>query len=241
VSLAALVAATSEFEKPIERVSQLHSRTLRNLPRLEWAAITPVKARASSLHRSSSTTPLVRIVRPDMPLLNSIPHVVIFNLNETEDGRVNRLQEKELFRSQKYATAVYRINLAERLQRLGMRLRLTARAPPQIKGFSQEYLDASSPRRKEVERRSRRNEGTTGKLKEFSKGRCRIKPGGALADRRSKKFDHEEMKARHQEMDARCGNEARLAVEQAQERGPIVQKPEEIESYTQTAVTFARR
>src|SRR5882672_2879640 len=94
--------------------------------------------------------------RPDRETGYAAPqlhtHVVIFNMTETEDGRVKPLQEKELFRSQKYATAVYRINLAERLQKLGYEIEVDRKGAPQIKGFSQEYLDASSPRRKEVER-----------------------------------------------------------------------------------------
>jgi len=161
-------------------------------------------------------------------------------MTETEDGRVKPLQEKELFRSQKYATAIYRINLAERLQKLGYEIEVDRKGAPQIKGFSQEYLDASSPRRKEVEREAAEMKERLEVEGVSVKEGAGLNQAAALADRRSKKFDHEEMKARHQEMDARFGNEARLAVEQAKERGPIVQKPEEIEKHTQTAVTFAR-
>jgi len=56
-----------------------------------------------------------------------------------------------------------------------------------------------------------------------------INQAAALSDRRSKKFDRDEMKARHLEMDARFDNEARRVVEQATERGPIHQKPEELD------------
>lgn len=46
-------------------------------------------------------------------------HAVIFNLTETADGTVRPLQPRELYRSQQYATAVYRSELAARLTALG--------------------------------------------------------------------------------------------------------------------------
>lgn len=42
-------------------------------------------------------------------------HAVIFNLTETADGSVRPLQPRELYRTQQYATAVYRSELAARL------------------------------------------------------------------------------------------------------------------------------
>jgi len=50
-------------------------------------------------------------------------HVVIFNMTETVEGKIRSVQPRELYRSQQYATAIYRMNLAEKLQNLGMRLR----------------------------------------------------------------------------------------------------------------------
>src|SRR6266513_2511032 len=43
-------------------------------------------------------------------------HVVFFNLTETEDGDVYALQPRELYKTQQYATAVYRSELAARLK-----------------------------------------------------------------------------------------------------------------------------
>src|SRR2546429_3846131 len=78
-------------------------------------------------------------------------HVVIFNVTKTEDGRTKPLQPLELYRSQQYATALYRVNLAERLQKLGYEIEVDARTgAPEIKGFSKEYLRESSPRSQEV-------------------------------------------------------------------------------------------
>src|SRR5207249_4754726 len=46
-------------------------------------------------------------------------HVVFFNLTETDDGDAHALQPRELYKTQQYATAVYRSELAHRLKELG--------------------------------------------------------------------------------------------------------------------------
>src|SRR5581483_2033612 len=171
------------------------------------------------------------------PQLHS--HAVIFNMTDM-DGRIKPLQEKELFRSQKFATAVYRIHLAERLQNLGYEVRVDQKGAPQIKGISKEYIDASSPRRREVEHQAAKLKERLEKDGIVVKDGAGINQAAALTDRRSKKYDPVEMRARHLEMDARFNHEARRVVEQAKERGPVIRKPEEIERNTQTAVTFAR-
>ena len=43
-------------------------------------------------------------------------HVVFFNLTETDNGETRALQPRELYRSQQYATAIYRSELALRLK-----------------------------------------------------------------------------------------------------------------------------
>ena len=78
-------------------------------------------------------------------------HVVIFNMTQTEDGKVRSVQSLQLYRSQKFTTAIYRAILAEKLQALGYEIRVDPRTgAPEIKGFTEEYLQDSSPRRKEV-------------------------------------------------------------------------------------------
>lgn len=42
-------------------------------------------------------------------------YAVIFNLTETADGTIRPLQPRELYRTQQYATAVYRSEMAARL------------------------------------------------------------------------------------------------------------------------------
>src|ERR1019366_9480722 len=77
-------------------------------------------------------------------------HAVIFNLTARENGQTRALQERSLFQSQQYATSVYRSDLAIRLQGLGYEIDRGKHGQPEIKGYTQEYLDASSPRREQI-------------------------------------------------------------------------------------------
>src|SRR5260370_5359248 len=78
-------------------------------------------------------------------------HVVFFNLTETGNGETRPLQPQELYRTQQYATAVYRSELPHRLQEVGYEIEHSTSGQPKIKSYSREYLDASSPRRKQIE------------------------------------------------------------------------------------------
>src|SRR5258706_12595580 len=72
-------------------------------------------------------------------------HVVIFNMTETAEGKIRSVQPLELYRSQQYATAIYRMNLAEKLQGLGHEIEIDARTgAPEIKGFSKENFHDSN-------------------------------------------------------------------------------------------------
>jgi conjugative relaxase-like TrwC/TraI family protein len=77
-------------------------------------------------------------------------HAVIFNMTVGENGQSHALQERSLFQSQQYATSVYRSELALRLQKLGYEIEVGKHGQPEIKGYTQEYLDASSPRREQI-------------------------------------------------------------------------------------------
>lgn len=77
-------------------------------------------------------------------------HALIFNVTERENGQTRALQERSLFQSQKYVTSVYRSELAMRLQKLGYDIETGKHGQPEIKGYTQAYLDASSPRREQI-------------------------------------------------------------------------------------------
>ena len=78
-------------------------------------------------------------------------HAVVFNVTETADGNTRALQPQELYKTQQYATAVYRPELAARLQVMGYEIERGEHGQPEIKGYSREYLKALSPRRQPIE------------------------------------------------------------------------------------------
>src|SRR6185295_13400598 len=168
-------------------------------------------------------------------------HVVVFNMTQCEDGKVRSVQSRQLYRTQKLATAIYRARFAEKLQALGYEIRVDPRTgAPEIKGFTEEYLQDSSPRRKEVLTEK-------GKMKERleSEGKtvsdnARLQQAAARINRRSKNFDRDLMRTRALEMDVRHGYQAQRVVAEAQERLPTRLSQNEIEKRAQEAVTFAR-
>jgi len=77
-------------------------------------------------------------------------HAVVFNVTERADGSTRALQPHSLFESQQYATAVYQSELMYRLRNLGYEIESGKSGAPEIKGYTQEYLDASSPRSRQI-------------------------------------------------------------------------------------------
>jgi conjugative relaxase-like TrwC/TraI family protein/excisionase family DNA binding protein len=77
-------------------------------------------------------------------------HAVIFNVTERGDGQTRALQERGLFDSQQFATAVYQSELTYRLRNLGYEIEAGRSGAPEIKGYTQEYLDASSQRSQQI-------------------------------------------------------------------------------------------
>src|SRR6202166_3699743 len=77
-------------------------------------------------------------------------HAVIFNMTEREDGTMRALQPRSLFETQQFATAIYQSHLTYQLRSLGYEIEPGRSGAPEIKGYSQEYLDASSPRRQQI-------------------------------------------------------------------------------------------
>jgi conjugative relaxase-like TrwC/TraI family protein len=158
-------------------------------------------------------------------------HAVIFNLTETADGTVRPLQPRELYRSQQYTTAVYRSELAARLTALGYELERGGSGQPEIRGYTREYLDASSPRRQQIENY----------LAEADR------QGAAAAQiaahhTREVKLDvsHEEMQRRHQNLADRFSNQPTHVVEAAEHcRGHAVEYEHQRPEVARRAVTFA--
>ncbi len=200
-------------------------------------AITTGKMVAAQFEHTSS--------RPDRETGYAAPqlhtHVVIFNLTQTEDGKVRSVDPDELYKSQKFATAIYRAHLAEKLQALGYEIRVDPRTgAPEIKGFSAEYLQDSSPRRKEVLTEEEKMKERMEREGKTVSDNARLKQAAARKNRRSKHFDHDKMQERALEMDARHDNQAPGIVAQARQRLPLRLPENEIAKRAQEAVTFAR-
>ena len=62
-------------------------------------------------------------------------HAVIFNMTERQDGSTRALQERGLFQSQEFATAVYQAELTYQLRNLGYEIEAGKRGAPEIKGY----------------------------------------------------------------------------------------------------------
>src|SRR6202041_3964039 len=156
-------------------------------------------------------------------------HAVIFNITERDNGQTRALQERSLFQSQHYATSVYRSDLAVRLQGLGYKIERGKHGQPEIKGYSQEYLEASSPRRVQIKEH----------LQETGREGAGAAQVAAHRTRDSKELHSpEEVLKQHRELAAQFGHQADRVVAQAREHAQQhVQQPEKT---VQQSVTYPR-
>lgn len=157
-------------------------------------------------------------------------HSVIFNLTETAEGEARPLQPRELYRSQAYATAVYRSGLASRLQGLGYEVERGAHGQPEIAGYSDAYLEASSPRRQQIEAHLERT---------HHQGAAAAQIAAHQTREAKHHLSPDEMQARHADVARAFGDQPQQIVRQADER---IQRQEEPAHRTTTAgaaVAFA--
>src|SRR5207302_7841352 len=136
-------------------------------------------------------------------------HVVFFNLTETDDGEAHALQPRELYKTQQYATAVYRSELAHRLKELGYEIERGESSQPEIKGYRKKYLEASSPRRRQIEEHL---------AKENQRGAGAAQIAAHQTREGKLELSHEAMQERHRAMAEAFGNQPQRVVEGAQER-----------------------
>jgi conjugative relaxase-like TrwC/TraI family protein len=160
-------------------------------------------------------------------------HVVVFNMTERDNGKMRALQPHALFESQQFATAVYQSHLTYKLRDLGYEIEAGKSGAPDVKGFTAEYLEASSPRRQQIEEALGRSGFTGPEAAQI-----------AAHNTRDKKviLSPDEILAAHKQIADEFGNqaervvaEARRRMEQAQER-----PPKERQQQVREAVTFAR-
>jgi conjugative relaxase-like TrwC/TraI family protein len=156
-------------------------------------------------------------------------HAVIFNVTERDNGQTRALQPQELFASQRVATSLYRSELAMRLQGLGYELERGKHGQPEIKGYTKEYLEASSPRREQIKDH----------LREMGIDGAGAAQVAAHRTRDSKELlSPGEVLERHRELAAQYGHQADKVVAEARAHEQRhVYEPDRI---AQQAVTYAR-
>ena len=136
-------------------------------------------------------------------------HVVIFNVTERSNGESRALQPRELYKSQQYATAVYRSELAVRLTALGYALDRGPSGQPEIRGYSPAYLEASSPRRQQITAHLANVPYTSAEAAHIAAHQTRE----AKIDR-----SHADMQHHHQQLAAAFGNQPAHVVQAAKAR-----------------------
>jgi len=161
-------------------------------------------------------------------------HAVIFNMTERDDGTMRALQPRSLFESQQFATAVYQSFLTFRLSQLGYELETGRSGAPEIKGYSREYLDASSPRSQQIREYMEKNGYEGHEAAQIA----------AHSTRDNKQIlSQQEVLSAHQKLADKFGNQAQQVVSAARERS---QSPEFREAVSdrnaraQEAVSYAR-
>jgi conjugative relaxase-like TrwC/TraI family protein len=156
-------------------------------------------------------------------------HAVIFIKTEQANGTTRSLQPHELFVSQRYVTAVYRSELAMRLQMLGYELERGKHRQPEIRGYTKEYLDASSPRREQIKDHMR---------EQGIDGAAAAQIAAHHTRDRKELLSQGEVLQRHRELAAEHGHQADRVVAQALQHGH--QRMQDVKAQAQSAVTWAR-
>ena len=157
-------------------------------------------------------------------------HVVFFNLTETQNGEARALQPHELYRSQQFATAVYRSELALRLKGGGYEIEKGKSGQPEIAGYTREYLDASSPRSQQIQAYLEQ-QGLRGA------GAAQI-AAHQTRDGKLPTISHTEMQRMHKEMAERFGNQPEQIIRAA--HAHAVERIGPDRQHFESALTYAR-
>jgi hypothetical protein len=152
-------------------------------------------------------------------------------MTERADGETRALQERGLFQSQQFATAIYQSELTYRVRQLGYEITTGRSGAPEIKGYTQEYLDASSPRSQQIREYLERTRRSGKEAAEIA----------AHATRDRKEIhSHREVMAAHRKLAADFGHQAEAVVRAAHERCQHQEKPVNSFERVRESVTFSR-
>jgi conjugative relaxase-like TrwC/TraI family protein len=158
-------------------------------------------------------------------------HAVIFNITECEDGEPRALQPRSLFQSQQFATAIYQSELTYRLRQLGYEIEPGRSGAPEIKGYTQEYLDASSPRSQQIREYLEKTGHNSKESAEIAAHSTR--------DRKEIVSPREVLES-HRRLAAEFGNQPDRVIRAAHERAQQMHVSLDQPKRAQEAVTFAR-
>jgi conjugative relaxase-like TrwC/TraI family protein len=158
-------------------------------------------------------------------------HAVIFNVTERHNGQPRAVQPQSLFASQQFATAIYQSELTYRLRQLGYEITTGRSGAPEIKGYTQEYLDASSPRSQQIREYLVRTGHSGKEAAEI-----------AAHSTRDRKEIHSprEVMAAHRKLAAEFGHQAEAVVRAAHERSQHQEKPVNSVERVRESLTFSR-
>ena len=158
-------------------------------------------------------------------------HAVIFNLTERDNGQARAVEPLSLFASQQFATAIYQSELAYRLKELGYGITVGRSGAPEIKGYTQEYLDASSPRSQQILEYLERTGRHGAEAAEIA---------SYLTRDRKEIHSPMEVMAAHSKLAAKFGHQADAVVRAARERHQHQEKPSNTADRVRESLTFAR-
>ncbi len=158
-------------------------------------------------------------------------HAVIFNVTERADGTTRALQERGFFETQTYATAVYQSALTSQLRNLGYEIEAGKSGAPEIRGYTQEYLEVSSLRSQQIRQHLEQSGHTSAAAAQIA----------AHATRDSKQLlTPQEVLAAHRELAAEHGNQAERVIAEARERSRTQNLAPDGSAVARLAVTYAR-
>src|SRR6267142_1843897 len=158
-------------------------------------------------------------------------HAVVFNVTERDNGQPRAIQSQSLFASQQFATAIYQSELTYRLRQFGYEITTGRSGAPEIKGYTQEYLDASSPRSQQIREYLERTGHNSKESAEIAAHSTRdrkdiLSPGEVLAA--------------HRRLAADFGNQPDAVVRAARERSQHQERPVNSFDRVRESLTFSR-
>ena len=167
-----------------------------------------------------------------MPRHNCILTWCFSILRKPKKVKARALQPRELYRSQQYGTAIYRSELALRLRELGYEIEQGKSCQPEIRGYTREYLEASSPRSQQIKDHLEQHGLHGAAAAQIAAHQTR--------DEKLASITHEEMQQKHRDVAAQFGNQPERVIGEAQNRQVEEHSPEQKQQHIESALTYAR-